>query len=165
MLILLIIIQVILFILWLLFVFSLYVTIKVDLNSIKIYLFGIRLFQKKDAKFNDFIASLIPDNKTQLKMDIDLSSLYQFIHLDLVDLELKKNIEDYVKYVQIIGGLNILLPFLQSQFFNQIKQYKYLIIPSRENNLKLKIKMHFNVGTIVINYLLIRSKYAKKTYQ
>ncbi len=157
--------QVILLLLWLLFVFSFYVTITIDLNCFKIYLFGIKVFSKKGKKFQEFIASLIPKDETEIKFDLDLSSLYQYIHLDLIDLEIHKNVEDYANYVKVIGFINVVLSLTKQQFKNYIRHYRYLIVPSQENSLKLKIKSHFNVGTLLINYLIIRSQYAKKTYQ
>lgn len=150
-------------ILYFLFVFYFHIRVIIDDYSLRIKLFRVTIFYKKDEKFKDFFISMIPKDTTTFKYDLDLSSLNQFIHFDLVDLSISYRVNDYFSFTMLNNVVYNVLTQIESVITNKIKKIHYSLNQGHNSHIKMTIKLRFNLGTLLINYLLIRSNYVKKT--
>lgn len=151
-----------LLILWILFVYNLNVTIKFSLNSLIIKIFKIPFINLRNEKFKKFIVKFIPMDKSQLQEEIDLSSLFTLIHYDLVEFKIETNINDYCRFVMISSFIEIIYYFIVDQIKENIDKYTFLIEKSNRNEINGIIKCNFNIGVILINYLLIKRRYKRE---
>ena len=148
-----------LLILWLLFVYNLNVTIMFSLNSLEIRIFKIPFIRLKDNKFKRFIVKLIPTNKRQMKEELDLSSLFALIHYDVIEVKVKTNVTDYPSLI-ILNTLTEIIYYRYIDVIkNNINKYTYLVEESLINDITGVIKCNFNIGIILINYLIIKGRY------
>ena len=156
---------VILTLIYLLFAYNLKMRIIITLNSLKVKVFNITIFRIKNEKFYNFLIKMIPKNEEEMKKNIDLTSLIDLFHFDLLKIDIKKSIDDYVNYIFLINITNIVnnifVPFIREN----IKEYYFKIKESKENNLLIDLKIRFNIGIILLNLLIIYRRYShgKKT--
>lgn len=97
----------------------------------------------------EFFEKLIPKNRLDIAKSIDYSSLIAFIHIDKLIIQRKLLINDYLLNVYFVMFINVL---------DQLTP-KIYIQEKRENEEKIHLILHFNIGVILINYLRIRRKY------
>lgn len=150
--------------LFLLFVFNCFLSVKISENSLLIYLFKIPIFKKKNQEFHDFIVKIIPKNKTTLSYDLDLASLNQYLHFDYLSIDLDIASLTHPTFIAVNSLASSLNAIFMDKITKKIKRYRYKITYRNVNHLSIKLKVHFNIGTILINYLLIRSNYVKTTH-
>ena len=149
----------ILIILWLLFVYNLNVTILFDLYSLKIKIFKLPLINLKDEKFKKFLIRFVPTSKLQVQEEIDLTSMFNLIHYDVVELKLLINNNNYPRLVILNSLLSIIHNNLKVFIDEKITKYTYIVEESNVSNIKGVIKCNFNIGVILINYLIIKGRY------
>lgn len=149
----------VLFILWILFVYNLNITIEFSLNNLIIRVFKIPFVNIKGEKFKKFIMKFIPTSKSQLQEEIDLSSLFELIHYDLIEIKFETNINDYSRVVIINSLIEIIYSFIEERIKNHIENYTFLIVKSMQNNINGIIKCNFNIGILLINYIDIKRRY------
>lgn len=156
---------VILTILYLLFAYNFKTRIIITLSSLKVKIFNITIIHFKGDKFKNFLKKLIPKNEEEIKKNIDLTSLIDLFHFDLLSIDIKKSIDDYVNYIFLVNISNIVnnifVPFIRTN----IKEYHFKIQESKENDLLVDLKIKFNVGIILLNLIIIYRRYyhGKKT--
>lgn len=148
-----------LILLWLLFVYNLNVDIAFTLNSLKIKIFKIPIINLENEKFKKFLVKFIPTSKTQIQEEIDLSLLLGLIHFDVVELKLFISCQDYARFIIINSFISVFHDYFKSIIDQKIDKYTYIIEESSINNLIGIIKCNFNIGVILINYLIIKGRY------
>ena len=148
-----------LIVLWILFVYNLHISISFTLNSLKIIIFKIPFIKIKDEKFKNFLVKFIPTSKSQFEEEIDLSSLFSLIHYDLIEIKINVLVNDYTKLVLMSSLVEILYYFIIDIVKDNIEKYTFLVEKSNKNDINGVIKCNFNIGVILINYLLIKRRY------
>lgn len=148
-----------LFIVYLLFAYELSLRIDVSLEHLKIYLFFIPVFSIKGKKYRKFLKKMIPKDQIQVQKEIDLSSLITLIHFKYLDINVKKNINDYVNYIYLVQSLNIINKMIVGLIIKYVENYHFDIKPDEKNNVIIKAKFHFNIGIILINLFIINRRY------
>ena len=151
-----------LLVLWILFVYNLHISIFFTLNSLKIIIFKIPFVKIKDEKFKNFLVKFIPTSKSQFEEEIDLSSLFSLIHYDLIEIKIYTSVNDYTKLVLINSLTEIIYYFVIDRVKDNIDRYTYLVEKSNKNDVNGVIKCNFNIGVILINYLLIKRRYKRE---
>ena len=84
------------------------------------------------------------------------------IHYDLVEFKIETNINDYSRFVMISSFIEIIYYFIVDQIKENIDKYTFLIEKSNRNEINGIIKCNFNIGVILINYLLIKRRYKRE---
>lgn len=150
---------VLLILLWLLFVYNLNVDISFTLNSLKIKIFKMSVINLENEKFKKFLVKFIPTSKNQIQEEIDLTSLLGLIHFNVVELKLFVSYQDYPRFILINSIISMAHNYFKSFIDQNIDRYSYIIEESAINNLIGIIKCNFNIGVILINYLIIKGRY------
>lgn len=148
-----------LILLWLLFVYNLNVTIFFSLNSLKIEIFKLPIINLKNDKFKKFLVRFIPTSTIQVQEEIDLSSLFTLIHYDVIEVKLLINTNDYPKLIIINSFISILFNNLKNNIDKKVTKYTYQVEKSEIGDIQGVIKCNFNIGVILINYLIIKGRY------
>lgn len=144
---------------YLLFVFDLVLRISVSLDHLKIKIFGLTVFSLKNEKYHNFLKKLIPKDKIQANEEIDLSALISFIHIYYLNLTIKNKNEDYVKNIYLKESILILTSLLRNLICNKVDNYQIKIINSEKNDFSLYSVFYFNIGIILLNYIIIKKRY------
>lgn len=144
---------------YLLFVFDLVLRISVSLDHLKIKIFGLTIFSLKNEKYHNFLKKLIPKDKIQANEEIDLSALISFIHIYYLNLTIKNKNEDYVKNIYLKESILILTSLLRNLICNKVDNYQIKIINSEESDFSLYSVFYFNIGIILLNYIIIKKRY------
>lgn len=147
------------FVVYILFAYDLTLRIDLDFNHIKIRMFYIPIFVKKGKKYYRFLKKMIPKNQNQLKEEVDLSSLITLIHFKKLSIEVKKNIVDYLNYIYLVESLNIINNILIPIISENVENYHFKIDSNLKNNIYINSVFSFNIGIILINYLIIKRRY------
>lgn len=144
---------------YLLFVFDLVLRISVSLDHLKIKIFGLTIFSLKNEKYHNFLKKLIPKDKIQANEEIDLSALISFIHIYYLNLTIKNKNEDYVKNIYLKESILILTSLLRNLICNKVDNYQIKIINSEKSDFSLYSVFYFNIGIILLNYIIIKKRY------
>lgn len=143
--------------LWLLFVYDFKVSIIIENYSLTIKTLFIKLFEVKDEKLIKLIYDSIPRDRKMLEKDIDYSRLIALIHIDYLENMVEfTSYNSYIVITSLINGNNELIKYLLS---NYVKKYNFLIKVNNKNMFKLKIKIRFNLGIILLNIFKIKMRY------
>ena len=146
-----------LLLLWLLFVYDFKVSIIIENYSLTIKTLFIKLFEVKDEKLIKLIYDSIPRDRKMLEKDIDYSRLIALIHVDYLENMVEfTSYNSYIVITSLINGNNELIKYLLS---NYVKKYNFLIKVNNKNMFKLKIKIRFNLGIILLNIFKIKMRY------
>ena len=149
----------ILIILWLLFVYNLNVVILFSLDYLTIKIFKIPFIRLKKDKYKKFLSRFIPKSSLEVKEEIDLTSLIGFINFDVVEVKVDMNVYDYPKLIIFNSFLGIIETVFEKYLGSKIGKYTYLITKSETNNIRGIIKCNFNIGVVLLNYLIIKGRY------
>ena len=149
----------ILIILWLLFVYNLHVNIFFSLISLRVIIFNLPLINYKNEKYIKFLSKFIPSSTKQVQEEIDLSSLVTLIHFDVIEIKVDISTYDYPRIVLINSLINIILSMYKDKLISKGTKYTYIVEKSDNSDLNGVIKCNFNIGVILINYLIIIRRY------
>lgn len=149
----------ILIILWLLFVYNLHISIFFSLDSLRVNIFKLPLINYKNEKYIKFLSKFIPTSTKQVQEEIDLSSLVALIHFDVIEIKVDISTYDYPRIVLINTLINIILSMYKDKLINNGTKYTYLVEKNDNSDLNGVIKCNFNIGVILINYLIIKRRY------
>lgn len=152
----------ILFILWyLLIIFDLRLKIEFSFEEFKVYIFKIRIIKIKKEKYSKYFSKLIPKSKKEVEKDLDLTTLITLVHFQYLDIMIDKNINDYANYIYLLQILSIINYSLINLLKEHIDKYCFNIKKNEKNNIVIKTKFSFNLGLMLINYIIIKWRYRK----
>lgn len=148
----------ILIILWLLFVYNQYIDIQIEFSRIKVYIFKIPI-TIKGKKLTKLIKKLVPTSELEFKEEIDMTSLFDYVHFDYVDIKLYKEIDEYIGMTLKMILIDRFLEVFKNFIYRKIDSLSYSTYLSSNTNFVIKIRLHFNIGILLLNYLIIKGKY------
>ena len=82
-----------------------------------------------------------------------------FIHFDVIEIKVDISTYDYPRIVLINTLINIILSMYKDKLINNGTKYTYLVEKNDNSDLNGVIKCNFNIGVILINYIIIKRRY------
>jgi hypothetical protein len=155
---------ILLFLLLIIILFGLKISFYITEDRLIIYLFGIKVFTKKDDEYINFISNLVNKNNFQNYEFIDKSLIYfRYVDVKYVNVSLKTVVNNFRSfYLQNLIGLmylNYIFPLVN----RKIKRLEYKFIEGKENAMSLFIATKINVVALIILFLKGKIKNARKT--
>ena len=81
------------------------------------------------------------------------------IHFDVIEIKVDISTYDYPRIVLINSLINIILSMYKDKLISNGTKYTYIVEKSDNSDLNGVIKCNFNIGVILINYLIIKRRY------
>lgn len=127
-------------------------TLRIEVTPLHLYvsIFHIPIIHLKEKKLYLKIINLEKKNKNKPLPSKQYLSLFSFIHLDY--LYIRQSVDKRSDLLAILYGINNFLNYVEKD-----KKVK-LVVDDEDCNTFLKIKVHFYLGTLILNYLLIRRR-------
>lgn len=130
--------------------FAIAITLRIEITPLYLYisLFHIPIMRLKGKKLYVKLINLERKNRNKSRLSKEYLSLLSFIHLDF--LSIRQSVDKRNDLLAILCGINDLLYYAIPN-----KKIKFSV-DNNEWNTCFKIKVHFYLGTLILNYLLIR---------
>lgn len=132
--------------------FAIAMTLRIEITPLHLYisLFHIPILRLKEKKLYLKIINLEKKSRNKPHPSKAYLSLLSFIHLDY--LYIRQSVDKRNDLQAILYGLDNLLYYTFSDKKIQVS------VDDNEWNTCLKIKVHFYLGTLILNYFLIRRR-------
>lgn len=143
--------------LWFLFVYDFRMIILIENDSLVIRTFFIKIYEARNQKLFNLIYNSIPRNRKMLEKDIDYSRLIYLIHIDYLE-----NIMEFVSYnsyILVTSLVNGNLDIIKYLLSNYVKKYNFHLRVNNKNMFRIKAKIRFNIGIIILNIIKIKLRY------
>lgn len=149
----------ILILLWILFVYNLKIDIFISLEKLEIKIFKIKIINLTGNKYKKYLTRFIPTSKEQIQEEMDLTFLFSLIHYDVIELKICTNISDYPNLMVVNSLIYIIHEIFDEYIKSKVDKYTYIVEKEEKVNLLVSVKCNFNIGVILINYLIIKRRY------
>lgn len=130
------------------FVIPIYITVRVDVISLKVTVFRIPVFTLRGEKFYRFIKNKVPKNRAETKQMYNFLDLVHYVHFTKIAVIQSGHSHDPID-VMIYGFLSIINSSVPLDKLN----YTFEEGPA---NVIIRGNFTCNLGIILINFFIIR---------
>lgn len=157
-------IMILLFLFLIIILYGLKISFYITDDKLIIYLFGMKIFTKRDDEYVNFISDLVYKNNFKDSKLIDKSLIYmKCIDIKYVNISLKTIVNNFRSfYLQNVIGLmylNYIFPLINKK----IKRLEYKFVEDSKNTMSLFIATKINVVALLILFVKGKIQNARKT--
>ena len=157
-------IMILLFLFLIIILYGLKISFYITDDKLIIYLFGVKIFTKRDDEYVNFISDLVYKNNFKDSKLIDKSLIYmKCIDIKYVNISLKTIVNNFRSfYLQNVIGLmylNYIFPLINKK----IKILEYKFVEDSKNTMSLFIATKINVVALLILFVKGKIQNARKT--
>ena len=157
-------IMILLFLFLIIILYGLKISFYITDDKLIIYLFGVKIFTKRDDEYVNFISDLVYKNNFKDSKLIDKSLIYmKCIDIKYVNISLKTIVNNFRSfYLQNVIGLmylNYIFPLINKK----IKRLEYKFVEDSKNTMSLFIATKINVVALLILFVKGKIQNARKT--
>ena len=157
-------IMILLFLFLIIILYGLKISFYITDDKLIIYLFGVKIFTKRDDEYVNFISDLVYKNNFKDSKLIDKSLIYmKCIDIKYVNISLKTIVNNFRSfYLQNVIGLmylNYIFPLINKK----IKRLEYKFVENSKNTMSLFIATKINVVALLILFVKGKIQNARKT--
>lgn len=92
-----------------------------------------------------------------LEKDIDYSRLIYLIHIDYLENMMEfVSYNSYILVTSLVNGNLDIIKYLLSKY---VKKYNFHLRVNNKNMFRIKAKIRFNIGIIILNIIKIKLRY------